>query len=138
MLKSVLVSGWAAVAVSAVGGTWFTGTTVAAAIEPTWLIVTASALTLVASTVAALGVIIGGKFWRLEWVGAGLAGAGLAYYASVPLSYLIGGEIGRLQQAGLVVSALIGFVVYRMAACWVHSRELARIHEEEKLVQRVG
>ncbi len=132
-LRGSVAAGWVASAFSAVGGIWFTGVSVAAAASPMIITVSAS-VTLAGSLLALCGILIGGKRWWLEWIGAALAGAGMTYYVTVPWWYLFQGDTGRMQQAGVTTIALLGFIAHRIIVCWSHSRKLARQHQEDKLL----
>lgn len=138
LMRATLAAGWGFTALSGVGGAWFTGKTVAAAEGPAWVIPAAGIATLAASLIAIVGVVAAGKLWWLEWVGAGIAGAGITYYALIPWQYLLAGESGRLQQASLVAAALIGFVTHRIIACLVHARKLARDHATNEALRGHG
>lgn len=138
LMRSSLAAGWGFTAMSGVGGAWFTGRTVAAAQGPGWVIPAAGVVTVIAALIALTGVVAGGRWWWLEWVGAGLAGAGITYYALVPWQYLLAGETGRIQQTGTVTAMLVGFVAHRIIACLVHSRKLARDHAATEALRANG
>lgn len=127
-LKGTLVSAWAFIGTSGFAGAFMPGRSVLQGAPENWVIHLAGAATLAAALVAILGVIFDKKFWWLEWVGAGFAGAGVVYYAIIPWAYFFGGEMGRLQQASTVAAALIGFIVYRLLENVFHARKLYRLH----------
>lgn len=128
-LRLTVVAGWTGTAILGVGGTFFTGRSVTAVTEPTWAVVGGSAVAMVAAVFGIAGILLGGfrrwpRIWRLEWVAAGLAGAGVAYYVLVPWVYVFDGEMGRLQQAGGLLAYLVGFVLFRLIHCFAYDDEL--------------
>lgn len=134
-MRATVSIGWVGVGISGFGGTFFTGRSVVAATEPTWLVVGGSAAALLGAVLGLAGVLIGGlpgklpRWWRLEWVGAALAGAGLVHYCIVPWVYVSQGETGRIQQAGALVAMLFGFLAFRVIHCWAFGNEQIRLHQ---------
>ena len=132
-MRSAVALGWVGIGISGFGGTFFTGTSVLAAAEPTWLVVAGSAAGLLGAVLGLLGIVLGdvlpaSRWWRLEWLGASLAGAGLAHYALIPWIYLFSGELGRMQQAGATFSLMFGFFLFRILHCWAYGDEIAKRH----------
>lgn len=134
-MRGAVAASWVGIGVAGYGGTFFTARSVVAAAEPTWLVVAGSAAALVGAVLGFLGIIIGGmpkrlhRWWRLEWLGAALSGAGLVYYCIIPWIYMSQGHTERIQQAGVTMAMLFGFLVFRLIHCWAYGEEQLRLHE---------
>lgn len=135
-LRTTLATSWGFLAFSGFAGAFIPGRTVLEAVSSNWVIHTSGYMTMIASLIAFLGVVIARKFWWLEWIGAGLTGAGLIHYVSVPWTFLVHGEWGRLQQATVVTAALFGFVIFRLISCAAHAQKLRLQNELDTALLR--
>jgi len=125
LIRSGLASAWGFLAVSGAGGVFFPPSSITAQAGAMPQVITAGVL-LVASLVAVISILW--KKWRLEWIAAYFAAAGLAVYVFAVWTIVFTDQPSRLQQAASL-TALIGFACYRIAACRAHAKQVRKTHE---------
>lgn len=131
-IRAGLAATWGFLAVSGAGGLLFPPQSI---VEHTGVIPhTITAVVLLVSSLIGFAATVLNRY-RVEWAAAYFAVAGLAVYVFAVWSIVIMGETGRMQQAG-ALSALIGFCIYRIAACASHSRFLKKQHRTLEAIER--
>jgi hypothetical protein len=123
-LRVTLAACWAALVSGGVGAFFFTPRTIEGTIGST-LTYTWASLVLVGAVAALLGVAF--NRYRIEWVATWFVSSGLVAYVGT-VWWLVGAEtLTRWTQASMV-TALLGFVMFRAEELAAHAAKLRATH----------
>ena len=123
-VRSALAFTWFALAGAGFGGAFLTPQTVAAE-QGDLIPIISSVVILIASLIGFFSSIL--NKWQIEWIASWFAAAGLIVYVSTIWFITFTTTPSRLQQA-FVLTAAIGFILYRIAFCATHARKLRKEH----------